>query len=70
MSNFYEDDAGIEYYQSRSGRIYALSTHPYTGVQQMDALPKDAEFLLMTNGGIYPIIARRIEKMEAKEANA
>ena len=58
---FFEDNSGKLYYKSKSNRYWEVSN---MGGITIDELPPDVEVLLMTNGGIYPIIARRIEKQE------
>ena len=65
MGNFFEDTDERLFYLSISRKYYEIDR------ENLHFLPAVKcpwhEILLMTNGGIYPIIARRIEKMEAKD---
>ena len=61
---FYIDSAGTEYYQATNGIVFEVRSPTMdinTLGDRVDSLPADAELLLMCNGGIYPIIAKRLE---------
>lgn len=53
------------YYRSTHDLVYRLHVmHPWREWQEIPALPTNAEVMLMTNGGVWPIVAARIERSE------
>lgn len=65
IGEFYRDTKGQEYYRSYNGTVFSIY-ETITDIcrigEQIDSLPADAELLFMTNGGIYPILANRLER--------
>ena len=51
-----------EFFYVNTKGVWGVRTEGRFCAQRIPALPKDAEHMLMTNGGIWPILGARIDK--------